>query len=187
MLITFLTWLGFIHKKQNTDIAGVPTSFYDFKIKTLDGKELDFKTLKGKKVLLVNTASECGYTPQYEDLEKLHRTLGGENFVVIGFPANDFGAQEPGTNKEIAEFCKKNYKVSFLMSEKISVKGPDTHPLYKWLCIKELNGMGDAEVKWNFNKFLVDEMGNWVTKLGSKTKPMDDVIVQWIKTNKKPE
>jgi len=156
-------------------------TLYDFKAKTIDGKDFDFSTLKGKKVLIVNTASKCGYTPQYEDLEKLYKAYGGDKFTIIGFPANNFGAQEPGANSEIKEFCTKNYGVTFQMMSKISVKSDDMDPLYKWLTSKAENGVEDAEVKWNFQKFMIDENGNWAGVAFSKENPMSDKIVSWIK------
>lgn len=158
------------------------TSFYNFKMRTLDGEDFDFSSLKGKKVLIVNTASECGYTPQYAQLQELYDTEGGKEFEILGFPANNFGAQEPGSNEEIAHFCSKNYGVSFTMFEKISVKGDDTHPIYEWLTQKELNGVSNAEVKWNFFKFLIDENGNWVKVLPSSVSPVDEQIISWIKS-----
>jgi glutathione peroxidase len=163
--------------------AQVPQSFYDFKVTTLDGNEFDFSTLKGKKVMVVNTASKCGNTPQYADLEKLYKLFGGEKFVIIGFPANNFLWQEPGTNPEIKEFCRKNYGVTFPMMAKISVKGKDIHPLYLWLTKKEYNGAFDSEVKWNFQKYLVDENGHIVKVIAPKTNPMSDEIVNWVKGN----
>jgi glutathione peroxidase len=156
-------------------------SFYDLKAKTIDGKEFSFAELKGKKVLIVNTASKCGYTPQYEDLEKLYKEYKDQNFVIIGFPANNFGRQEPGTNEDIKEFCTKNYGVSFQMMEKIDVKGDDMNAVYKWLTSKELNGKMDSSVKWNFQKYLIDEKGNLVDVVSSDEKPMGDKIVNWIK------
>ena len=159
------------------------TSFYDFKVETLEGESFDMSSLKGKKVLVVNTASKCGYTPQYEDLEKLYEKFGGDNFVVIGFPANNFMSQEPGTNEEIREFCTKNYGVTFPMMAKISVKGDDMHPLYKWLTTKDLNGVMDTKVKWNFQKYLVDEEGNLVDVAYSKEKPMSEKIVSWVESD----
>ncbi len=159
------------------------TSFYDFKVETLEGETFDLSSLKGKKVLVVNTASKCGYTPQYEDLEKLYDEFGGDNFVVIGFPANNFMSQEPGTNEEIREFCTKNYGVTFPMMAKISVKGDDMHPLYKWLTTKDLNGVMDTKVKWNFQKYLVDEEGNLVDVAYSKEKPMSEKIVSWVESD----
>ncbi len=155
-------------------------SFYDLKAKTIDGKDFNFSDLKGKKIMIVNTASKCGYTPQYEDLEKLYKTYKDKNFVIIGFPANNFGRQEPGTNDEIKEFCTKNYGVTFQMMEKIDVKGDDMNAVYKWLTSKELNGKMDSSVKWNFQKYLIDEKGNLVDVAYSSDKPMDDKIVNWI-------
>ncbi len=154
---------------------------YQFKVKTLTDDDFDFSSLKGKKVLVVNTASECGYTPQYKDLQKLYDTYKDDNFTIIGFPANNFGQQEPGTNIEIAEFCEQNYGVSFPMMSKISVKGDDMHPLYQFLTQKEKNGFKDSEVKWNFQKYLIDENGHVVNFFLSKTLPTDDAIVNWIK------
>lgn len=155
-------------------------SFYDFKMKALDGKVFDFSQLKGKKVLIVNTASMCGNTPQYSELEKLYKTYGGDNFIILGFPANNFGAQEPGSNKEIMEFCKKKYAVTFPMFEKISVKGDDIDPLYRWLTEKELNGVQDAPVKWNFQKFLIDENGKWSGVVAPKASPESEEIINFI-------
>jgi glutathione peroxidase len=155
-------------------------SFYDLKAKTIDGKEFSFADLKGKKVLIVNTASKCGYTPQYEDLEKLYKEYKDKNLVIIGFPANNFGRQEPGTNEEIEEFCKKNYGVTFQMMEKIDVKGDDKHPVYKWLTEKSLNGSMDSSVKWNFQKYMIDEKGKLVDVAGSGDKPMGDKIMNWL-------
>lgn len=143
-----------------------PASLYDFKLKALDGKEVDFSQFKGKTLLIVNTASKCGYTPQYTELQKLHDQYGSK-VTILGFPANNFGGQEPGTNLQIASFCKENYGVSFQMFEKISVKGDDQHALYAWL--KEKTG---NEPTWNFCKFLVKADGT-VKFFNSKTKPMD--------------
>lgn len=152
-------------------------TFYDFTPTTLTGESLNFSDLKGKRVLIVNTASKCGFTPQYEQLQELYDTYGGEKFTVVGFPSNDFGKQEPGSNEEIASFCQKNYGVTFPMMDKIVVKGDDKHPLYAWLTQKELNGIDNAEVRWNFNKFLVDENGKWIAHYGSRTSPMDEEII----------
>jgi glutathione peroxidase len=146
------------------------TSVYDFKLNSIDGEAIDFARYKGKNLLIVNVASKCGYTPQYADLEKLHETYGNK-VVVLGFPANNFGGQEPGTNAEIAEFCQKNYGVKFQMFEKISVKGDDQHPLYKWL--KEKTG---SEPTWNFCKYLVKSDGT-VKFFNSKVKPFDPQII----------
>ena len=142
------------------------TTIYDFKMTAIDGKEIDFSAYKGKTLLIVNVASKCGNTPQYEDLQKLHE-LAGDKVTILGFPANNFGGQEPGTNSEIAEFCKANYGVTFQMFEKISVKGDDQHPLYAWL--KEKSG---SEPTWNFCKYLVKPDGT-VKFFPSKVKPME--------------
>jgi glutathione peroxidase len=155
-------------------------SFYDFKVKDIDGKEFDLASLKGKKVLVVNTASKCGLTPQYEQLQEVYEKYGGDNFTIIGFPANNFMKQEPGTNEEIAEFCQKNYGVTFQMMEKISVKGDDMHPLYQWLTQKSKNGVLDSEIGWNFQKYLIDEKGNLVKMVAPKVKPNDEEILGWI-------
>ena len=162
-------------------VAFSQKSFYDFKIKDIDGKEFNLSSLKGKKVLVVNTASKCGNTPQYKQLEAIYKQYGGDKFTIIGFPANNFFKQEPGTNKEIAEFCEKNYGVTFPMMSKISVKGSDMDPLYKWLTNKSENGVKDSEVKWNFQKYMIDEKGNLVDVVDPKVKPDDDKIVNWIK------
>jgi len=162
-------------------VAFSQKSFYDFKVKDIDGKEFNLSGLKGKKVLVVNTASKCGFTPQYKQLEEIYKTYGGDKFIIIGFPANNFMQQEPGTNEEIATFCEKNYGVTFPMMSKISVKGDDMHPLYKWLTSKSENGVMDSEVKWNFQKYLIDENGKLIDVLYSKVTPNDDKIVGWIK------
>ena len=155
-------------------------SFYDFKVKDIDGNDFDMASLKGKKVLVVNTASKCGLTPQYEGLEALYKKYGGDKFVIVGFPANNFLAQEPGTNAEIAEFCQKNYGVSFPMMSKISVKGDDMAPIYHWLTEKSENGKTDSSVAWNFQKYMIDENGQLVDYVSPKTAPDDAKIVNWI-------
>ena len=164
-----------------TSLAFSQKSFYDFKVKDIDGKDFNLSSLKGKKVLVVNTASKCGNTPQYKDLESLYKLYGNQKFVIIGFPANNFGAQEPGTNTDIKTFCTANYGVTFPMMSKISVKGDDMAPLYKWLTSKQLNGVKDSEVKWNFQKYLIDEKGNLVDVVDPKVKPDDEKILSWIK------
>jgi glutathione peroxidase len=156
-------------------------SFYDFTVTTIDGKEFPLSQLKGKKVLVVNTASKCGHTPQYADLEKLYQTYGGDKFVIIGFPENNFLNQEPGTNAEIKQFCTENYGVTFPMMAKISVKGKDIAPLYDWLTNKAENGVMDAPVKWNFQKFMIDENGNLAGVVSPSENPLSDKIVNWIK------
>ncbi len=157
-------------------------SFYDFTVKTIDGDNFALSQLKGKKVLVVNVASKCGLTPQYEDLQKLYAKYKDNNFVVIGFPANNFMGQEPGTNEEIKTFCVSKYDVTFPMMEKISVKGKDMAPLYHWLTEKSGNGKEDASVQWNFQKFMIDENGNWVGVVSPREKPFCDTIVKWIET-----
>lgn len=161
-------------------ITNAQKSFYDFKVKSIDGKEFDLSLLKGKKVMVVNTASECGNTPQYKKLEALYEKYKDRDFVVIGFPANNFGSQEPGTNEEIAEFCEVKYGVTFPMMEKISVKGNDQHPLYAWLTSESLNGKMDSEVKWNFQKYLIDENGQLVEVIEPKTQPDSEEVINWI-------
>jgi len=155
-------------------------SIHQFKVTDLYGKEFDFATLKGKKILIVNTASECGLTPQYKDLEAIYSKYKDKNFVIVGFPANNFGGQEPGSNQEIAKFCQMNYGVSFPMMGKISVKGNDMHPLYQFLTQKNKNGLQDSEVEWNFQKYLLDENGHLVKVLSPRVLPTDDAIVLWI-------
>lgn len=173
-------------KPENINMSDKST-FYQFlesnpnaKVRSIDGMEYDYSGLKGKKVLIVNTASECGYTPQYEDLEKLYQSYK-DKLIILGFPANNFGGQEPGSNEEIKEFCKTKYSVTFPMFEKISVAGDDMAPIYKWLTSKDLNGWNDQQPKWNFNKYLLDEEGNLVKYYSSAVKPMSDEIVSQLK------
>ncbi|MDR2389747.1 MAG: glutathione peroxidase [Tannerellaceae bacterium] len=155
-------------------------SFYDFTVQTLAGESLSLSEFKGKKVLVVNVASQCGLTPQYKQLQALYEAYGKGNFVVVGFPANNFGQQEPGTNAEIQAFCTLNYGVTFPMMAKISVKGDDIAPLYRWLTRKSENGKQDAEVTWNFQKFLIDETGNLSGVFDPRTLPNAPEIVRWI-------
>ena len=163
------------HDSTKTTVPVALKSIYDFKVEALDGGTIDFAKYKGKKILVVNTASKCGYTPQYEGLEKLYEKYK-DKLVIIGFPANNFGGQEPGTNTEIKEFCKKNYGVTFPMAAKVSVKGDDTAPIFQWLCNKTQNGVLDAEIKWNFGKFLLDEKGNLISYFPSKVEPMSEEL-----------
>lgn len=171
LLFAFFIFNGFDAKAQ---------SFYELKSKTIDGKDFSFSELKGKKVMIVNTASKCGYTPQYEDLEKLYKEYKDKNLVIIGFPANNFGRQEPGSNEEIKEFCSKNYGVTFQMMQKIDVKGDDMDPVYQWLTEQSKNGKMDSSVKWNFQKYLIDENGNIVDIAYSNEKPDSEKILNWI-------
>jgi glutathione peroxidase len=156
-------------------------NFYDLNANTIEGAAYSFSQLKGKRVLIVNTASRCGFTPQYADLESLNNQYGGDNFVILGFPCNQFGRQEPGSSGEIATFCEKNYGVSFQMMEKVDVKGPEAHPVYQWLSEKARNGVEDHKVAWNFHKFLVDEEGRLVASLRSGVSPLDATIVDFAK------
>ena len=156
------------------------SAFYGFKMKSLSGEMIDFASFKGKKVLLVNVASKCGYTPQYEDLQKLHEQYG-DKLVVLGFPANNFASQEPGTEEEIGAFCKKNYGVTFQLFSKISVKGDDQAPLYKWLSDKSQNGWNDQTPSWNFCKYLVNEKGELIKYFSAGVKPMGEEILNELK------
>lgn len=156
--------------------SGQIKSIYDFKVESLTGGTIDFADFKGKKILIVNTASKCGFTPQYEGLEKLYETYK-DKLVIVGFPANNFFRQEPGSNQTIDEFCKQNYGVTFPMAAKISVKGNNIAPIYNWLCHKSENGVMDAKISWNFNKFLIDENGHLLAHFKSKVKPMSDEII----------
>ena len=156
------------------------SAFYDFTVTDIDGNPYALSQLKGKKVMVVNVASKCGFTPQYEQLEALYQTYKDSNFVIIGFPANNFKEQEPGTNEEIKSFCTLNYGVTFPMMGKISVKGDDMNPLYQWLTQKSKNGVLDSEVSWNFQKYLIDEKGNLVKMVEPKVKPNDEQILSWI-------
>ncbi len=155
-------------------------TLHDFSIETLDGETFDLSSLKGKKVMIVNTASECGLTPQYAQLQELYESYGGDTFEILGFPSNDFAGQEPGTNDEIATFCEKNYGVTFPMMTKIKVKGDGQHPIYRWLTNKEQNGVGDFEVQWNFHKFLVNEDGELVKDVSPQSAPIDPEVIDWI-------
>ena len=155
-------------------------TLHDFTVKTIDGAEFPLSAFKGKKVLIVNVASKCGLTPQYKDLQALYEKYKDRDFVIIGFPANNFGGQEPGTNEEIKAFCTLNYGVTFPMMQKISVKGDDMAPLYRWLTLKSENGKDDAEVTWNFQKFVIDENGRRVKSVAPKIVPLSQEIVSWI-------
>ncbi|MDR2676397.1 MAG: nitroreductase family protein [Opitutaceae bacterium] len=155
-------------------------NFHDFKVRDINGDDFDLAALKGKKVLVVNVASKCGLTRQYTQLQELYKKYGPDKFAIVGFPANNFGRQEPGTNAEIKEFCSTHYSVTFPMMSKISVKGDDIHPLYAWLTQAAVNGKQDAPVTWNFQKFLIDENGNWAGVVPPKTPPDSEIITGWI-------
>ena len=159
----------------NMDTTPTPATIYDMSISSLMGDDIDMKALKGKKVLFVNVASQCGYTPQYADLQKLSEKHG-DKVTVIGLPCNQFGEQEPGSAQDIERFCKSNYGVTFTITEKIDVKGKNQHPLYAWLTQKKLNGVEDSEVKWNFQKYLVSEKGELLGVYSSSVKPMSEEL-----------
>lgn len=155
-------------------------NIYSFKVEGLDGKEINFADFKGKKILIVNTASECGFTSQYADLEQLSKEYK-DKFVVVGFPANNFGGQEPGTNEEIGAFCQKNFGVTFPLAAKVSVKGDDTAPIFKFLTEKEENGVKNTSIMWNFTKFLLDENGRLIDSFVSTIKPTSESITKYLK------
>ncbi|MFV0419718.1 MAG: glutathione peroxidase [Dysgonomonas sp.] len=159
-------------------------SLYSYKVKDIDGKDFNLSSLKGKKVLVVNVASKCGLTPQYEKLQALYEKYKDKNFVVIGFPANNFNGQEPGTNEEIKTFCTSKYDVSFPMMSKIDVVGENKAPIYKWLTEKAENGKIDAEVQWNFQKFMIDENGHLIDFVPPREDPFCDKIINWIENKK---
>ncbi|MDR1555814.1 MAG: glutathione peroxidase [Tannerellaceae bacterium] len=175
------TWILFLATVwMSVSLCAQNKKFYDFTVQTIDGKTISLSEFKGKKVMVVNVASKCGLTPQYKQLQELYDTYGKGNFVILGFPANNFGQQEPGTNAEIQEFCTLNYGVGFPMMAKISVKGEDIAPLYAWLTQKSANGQQDAEVSWNFQKFLIDENGDWAGVFEPRTLPTAPEIIRWI-------
>jgi len=160
-------------------IFAATISIYDFKVSSLEGETIDFSKFKGKKVLVVNTASKCGLTPQYAELQQLHEKYKN-TLVIVGFPANNFAGQEPGTNEEIKEFCKKNYGVSFVIAEKVSVKGEDIHPLFKYLTEEAKKMNIEDPIKWNFTKFLIDEKGKLITVIPSKVKPLSEELTKYL-------
>ena len=167
---------------QSPDVS-FKKSIYDFTVKDIYGEDFKFEKLKGKKIMIVNTASKCGLTPQYEGLEDLYKTYKDDNFVIIGFPANNFLWQEPGSNDQIESFCRENYGVTFPMMSKISVKGSSMHPIYKFLTSKERNGVSSSSVSWNFQKYLINEEGVLEKVISPRTKPKDPQIVDWIKSS----
>lgn len=174
-------------KAENLQTEVIPTetmakeTIYQFKVTDLSGNEFDFSSLKGKKILIVNTASKCGLTPQYKDLEAIYEKFKDKNFVIVGFPANNFASQEPGTNEEIGSFCQKNYGVTFPMMGKVSVKGDGMCDVYKFLTQKAKNGLQDSEVEWNFQKYLINEKGELEKVILPQVLPTDASIVDWIK------
>ncbi|MFM2387959.1 MAG: hypothetical protein RL660_2716 [Bacteroidota bacterium] len=183
IFLTSLALLGImffgLFNRTYVNAQEVPASIYDIKVEGLDGGTIDLSQYKGKKILIVNTASKCGYTPQYADLQKLYDQYK-DKLVIIGFPANDFLMQEPGSNGDIATFCQKNYGVTFPMAAKITVKGKNMHALYLWLTQKQYNGVADSKVKWNFQKYLIDENGKYVAMFDPGTNPMSEEIIAAI-------
>jgi len=155
-------------------------TLHQFSVETLEGEQFDFSSLKGKKIMVVNTASKCGLTPQYKELQALYEQYGSEKFVIVGFPANNFMKQEPGSNEEIAAFCERNYGVTFPMMAKIDVKGNDIHPVYTFLTQKDKNGIMDSKVTWNFQKYLINENGEVEKVISPRTSPKDEEIISWI-------
>jgi glutathione peroxidase len=171
--------LLFTLTNSNAQTSPKPESVHDFKVKAIDGSMIDFSTFKGKKILIVNTASKCGYTSQYKGLEDLSRKFN-DKLVVVGFPSDNFGGQEYGKDEEVKEFCDKNYGVTFPLTTRVDVKGDKAIPLYQFLKSKDQNGVLDAEIKWNFNKFLIDENGKVVAYYPSSVKPDDEKIISWL-------
>jgi len=175
-LILFLMAMELSQAQQLTDNQTI----YQFTVEDISGKPFDLSTLKGKKVMIVNTASKCGLTPQYKELEGLYQQYKDKDFIIIGFPANNFLGQEPGSNEEIASFCSINYGVSFPMMAKISVKGKEMHPLYQFLTQKAKNGVEDSKVQWNFQKYLIGRDGRLEKVIAPRTLPTSDEVTQWI-------
>ena len=169
-------------KDSKTDGKGTAKSVYDFTLKNAKGQDVKLSDYRGQVVMLVNVASKCGYTPQYEGLQKIYERYKDQGFTILGFPANNFGAQEPGTDEEIQQFCRINYGVTFPVFSKISVKGDDKHPLYKYLTEKETNPQFAGEIKWNFNKFLVSKDGKIIARFESADKPEDAKVTQAIES-----
>ncbi len=169
-------------KQNKPQVIMEKQTIYQFKVEDLSGKQFDFASLKGKKIMIVNTASKCGLTPQYKELEALYKEYAAKGFVIVGFPANNFAGQEPGTNKEIASFCQLNYGVTFPMMDKVSVKGDDMCAVYKFLTQKSKNGLEDSEVGWNFQKYLLNEKGELEKVISPRTLPTDPEIVNWIRS-----
>ena len=177
--ISTLLFFKFLFWAAGPKGGDIPKSIYEFKVPALTGGEIDFANFKGKKILIVNTASKCGLTPQYKDLEALHQKYR-DQLIIVGFPANDFMSQEPGSNEDIAEFCERNYGVSFLMAEKITVTGKKMHPVYQWLTQKEHNGLENSTVKWNFQKYLINEKGALTHVFDPKVQPMSEEVINAI-------
>ena len=169
------------NKPAKSDATMEKQTIYQFKVKDLSGKTFDFASLKGKKIMIVNTASKCGLTPQYKELEALYKEYSSKGFVIVGFPANNFAGQEPGTNEEIATFCQLNYGVTFPMMDKVSVKGEDMSVVYQFLTTKSKNGLQDSQVEWNFQKYLLNEKGELEKVISPRTLPTDPEVLNWVK------
>jgi glutathione peroxidase len=181
-LLSFQNQAQTVHLNSNkNEMIASKQTIYQFKVEDLSGNVFDFSTLKGKKVMIVNTASKCGLTPQYKDLEAIYKEYKDKGFVVVGFPANNFASQEPGTNEEIATFCQLNYGVTFPMMDKVSVKGDDMCSIYQFLTQKSKNGLQDSTVEWNFQKYLINENGELYKVLSPRILPTDAAVVDWIK------
>ena len=178
--LIFLFLIGIMLGKAQTKKQMNDQIIYQFEVEDSTGKACPLSSLQGKKVMIVNTASKCGLTPQYKELEALYQQYKDKDFVIIGFPANNFLKQEPGTNEEIASFCQVNYGVSFPMMSKISVKGKDMHPLYQFLTQKSKNGVMDSKVSWNFQKYLIGKDGHLEKVIAPKTLPNDAEVIEWI-------
>ena len=153
---------------------------HDFTARTIDGELFDFSSLKGKKVLIVNTATECSLTAQFRKLQQLYEEYGGDDFEIVAFPSNDYGSQEPGNNEQIKKFCTEKYNVSFILMEKISIKGENMHPIFRWLSSSDENGIIDGKVIWNFQKFMIDENGQPVDFVSPITSPQNNIIMDWL-------
>lgn len=169
-----------LNKKLEVNNDMEKQSIHQFTVQDIEGNDFNFASLAGKKVMVVNTASKCGLTPQYKQLEEVYQQYKNDNFIIIGFPANNFMSQEPGTNEEIATFCERNYGVSFPMMSKISVSGKDMHEVYQFLTQKAKNGVADSEVEWNFQKYLLNEKGELEMVISPRTLPNDEKILNWI-------
>ena len=180
LLLVALFSLNKMQNANNESLKIKKMSIHEFKVENINGEDFDFSSLKGKKIMVVNTASKCGLTPQYEKLEALYQKHKNDNFTIIGFPSNDFMGQEPGSNEEIIAFCKKNYGVSFPMMSKVKVKGNNKCDIYSFLTLKSQNGLEDNKVQWNFQKYLLDENGFLVKVLSPRTLPDDPQISSWI-------
>ena len=176
----FFITMAFLAIQFNYAQQTMNNTIHQFTVETLEGETFDFSSLSGKKIMVVNTASKCGLTPQYKQLQAIYEKYGDDDFVIVGFPANNFMSQEPGTNEEIAAFCERNYGVTFPMMAKIEVKGKEMHPVYQFLTQKDKNGVMDSKVTWNFQKYLLDEKGQLVEVISPRTAPDDEQVIRWI-------